>query len=113
MPKDVRELNLNTLSIDTLPESAQEILRFLGQEQGKAYDYNEIFEGVLGVKGSKSLVPWTPFLLGIRAMNLGATLDGLNRAGLVRRASEGTRTWYYLPERLPGRNTRSPIPPTP
>lgn len=107
MPKDVSELRFTRETIETLPEPAQEILRFLGQEQGKAYDYNEIFEGVLAVKGSTALVPWTPFLLSLRAFNLGATLDGLNRAGFVRRTDEGNRAWYYLPEGAPRAPTRT------
>lgn len=107
MPKDVRELRLDTTNLEMLPEAAQEILRFLGQEKGKAYDYREIFEGVISVKGAQALVPWAPFVQGMRALSLGPTLDGLNRAGLVRRASEGSRLWYYLPDETPPASSRS------
>lgn len=99
MPKNVTELRNDDLTATALPDTAQEVLRFLGQEEGKAYDYTEIFEGLVSPHDAAAIAPWSPFLVGLRALNLGVTLDNLNREGYVSRATEGARSWYFLSER--------------
>lgn len=99
MPKNVNELRSLDVSTDKLPESAREILRFLGQEKGKAYDYTEIYEGLWAAGNLPVFTPWSPLVLSLRAMNLGVTLDNLNRQGLVDRAVEGNHAWFFLSDR--------------
>jgi hypothetical protein len=98
MPIDVKELRETTRTTTELPSDQREILNFLRDAPGKAYTFNEIADQLVTVRGTQAILPWNPLLVGYRTFNLAASLEELNRTGLVIRTRNAeNKLYYHLP----------------
>ncbi|MDE1822026.1 MAG: hypothetical protein KGJ23_14290 [Euryarchaeota archaeon] len=98
MPIDVKDLRERAPATNELPHAQREIVNFLRDSPGKAYTFNEIADQLVTVRGTQAIMPWNPLLMGYRTFNLAASLEELNRTGLVLRTRDGAnKVYYHLP----------------
>lgn len=98
MPADVRQLHADDKTTGPANQRAKDVLSFLGSQKDKAYTLEEIADNLITVRGTEAVLPWNPLLVGLRTLDLAATVDELNRSGQVVRVRKGNREWFHLPE---------------
>lgn len=102
MPIDVKDLRERVPATTELPSDQRDILNFLRDAPEKAFTFSEIADELVTVRGTQAILPWKPLLVGYRTFNLAASLEELNRTGLVvRTKNDGNKVYYHLPNGSP------------
>lgn len=96
MPREISKVHADGQDIDSSSQGTRQVVEFLEREPHLAFSFQEIAEGVFPIPKSGMLAPYAPFWFAWRAVQVGATLDGLLSAGRVRRVRDRASTWYHL-----------------